>query len=330
MTLTWNSQYATSANLSGPRSSGRVNLSGSQAVGGGAGTYTLTVSGQGGSGSCQTTVQYQQPQQQMTCAQIGEYGTYPNCYTQHTSNYCPSGTFGTYPNCYSVVSQPAPAYPTPTTPVVINNNNNNNNVVYPAQPQPIIQYTGGSNLACSIDASRTSIRNGESTNLAWASNGAVSAVLTGMGTVSTTGSMSVHPSTSMNYVLTIYDQYGNTSTCNVNINVNGYNNPSISLSQIPYTGFDFGTFGNMVYWFALALFAVSLAYLAVYMQGGVWKLATRSVKGYTPVKPVTFVAPVKTPAHTTVAAVSKAPIKHGDAISMETVGGKPRLVISRN
>ena len=44
--------------------------------------------------------------------------------------------------------------------------------------------------------------------------------------------------------------------------------PKVRLTQIPYTGFDFGPLGNSIYWLALGLFAFSLAYLIVYSQTG--------------------------------------------------------------
>jgi len=46
--------------------------------------------------------------------------------------------------------------------------------------------------------------------------------------------------------------------------------PNVSLSQIPYTGFDFGPLGDSLYWLALVAFALSAAYLLLYYQGGVY------------------------------------------------------------
>ena len=48
--------------------------------------------------------------------------------------------------------------------------------------------------------------------------------------------------------------------------VNPVVNPSpyVALTQIPYTGFDFGPFGNAMYWIVLAGFAIAGAYLLVY------------------------------------------------------------------
>jgi hypothetical protein len=50
--------------------------------------------------------------------------------------------------------------------------------------------------------------------------------------------------------------------------------PSVSLSQIPYTGFDFGPVGNAVYWLSLLAFAAAGAYLLVYYSGNAIGFAT--------------------------------------------------------
>ena len=54
-----------------------------------------------------------------------------------------------------------------------------------------------------------------------------------------------------------------------------YSNPSpyVALSQIPYTGFDYGPLGNAMYWAALLSVAVAGAYLLVYYNGGALSLA---------------------------------------------------------
>jgi hypothetical protein len=262
------------------------------------------------------------PQPVPTCAQQGLTGIYPNC--RGNTNYPQPIVYTTYP---ATSYQNSSSY----NPVVINNNNNNNNVVTPIYSQPV-QYINNQAFACYISATRTSVRSGDSTVLAWAATGANSASLTGVGTVSTTGTVTVRPYGSTNYVLTITNSNGQTSNCSVNINVNN-TVAAISLSQIPYTGFDFGVLGDSIYWFALALFAVSGAYLVVYMNGGAARFVANTIKGYNPVRPVQFVAKSVAPiAHVApvVAATPVAVAKKGDSMTMETVGGTPRLVINRS
>jgi hypothetical protein len=50
--------------------------------------------------------------------------------------------------------------------------------------------------------------------------------------------------------------------------------PTVSLTQIPYTGFDFGTMGDTIYWLSIIAVAVSAAYLLMYYQGGTYAYAT--------------------------------------------------------
>jgi hypothetical protein len=109
-------------------------------------------------------------------------------------------------------------------------------------------------------------------------------------------------------MLTVYGPQGNRATCNVTISVAG---SSVSLTQIPYTGFDFGPVGNSIYWAAILAFAVAAAYLLVYYRGGALALATEMIAGRSvrsTFKPVTFTdkPAVAAVAHETVAPVVNA------------------------
>jgi hypothetical protein len=77
--------------------------------------------------------------------------------------------------------------------------------------------------------------------------------------------------TSRTFTLTITDAYGRTTSCNtVATGATTYlieEEPPqqyVSLSQIPYTGFDFGPLGNTLYWLGLAGFALAASYLVIY------------------------------------------------------------------
>ena len=61
--------------------------------------------------------------------------------------------------------------------------------------------------------------------------------------------------------------------------------PEVSLSQIPYTGFDFGSFGDSIYYALLAALGIAAAYLLAYYAGAgslVRKVALKldTVRGY--------------------------------------------------
>lgn len=43
----------------------------------------------------------------------------------------------------------------------------------------------------------------------------------------------------------------------------------VTLTQMPYTGFDFGTFGNSLYWLGIIVVALLGAYAIVYSHSGV-------------------------------------------------------------
>jgi len=162
-----------------------------------------------------------------------------------------------------------------------NNNNVNNNVntaqvtpvyqapvtypvqyVYPQQPvYPTYPTYPTQNTYCVITASPSSITNGQAAYLSWSSTGASSAWLSdGIGQVAINGSLAVRPNNSTMYTLTV-SGYGGTRTCTAYVTVQG---SYISLSQIPYTGFDAGLLGNALYWLSLISFAAAGAYLTVY------------------------------------------------------------------
>ncbi len=66
--------------------------------------------------------------------------------------------------------------------------------------------------------------------------------------------------------------------------------PSVSLSQIPYTGFDFGPIGNAMYYLALLSFAAAGAYLLVYYSGSAMSFAGKGIKSRSrAIAPVKFV-----------------------------------------
>lgn len=138
--------------------------------------------------------------------------------------------------------------------------------------------------------------------LRWNTTEASSAYLSGVGAVSAYGQYTVYPTYNTTYTLTVYGYSGKTNSCEIEIDhgygygpyypgytypqypqyqqypqnyFGGYSyaNPYLSLTQIPYTGFDFGTVGSAVYFLALALFAISGAYLLAYYQGGVLRFS---------------------------------------------------------
>jgi hypothetical protein len=168
--------------------------------------------------------------------------------------------------------------------VTISNSGNTQTTVYPISHSSVqypVQYTYPSypqqtynNVVCYISSSQNYGGNyGQTVYLSWSSSGATSAWLSGVGTVAPTGTMAVS-STGGTYTLTVSGP-GGSNTCNTYVAAQSY--PSVSLSQIPYTGFDFGPVGNALYWLSLLAFAASGAYLLVYYKGGMSLLASGAV-----------------------------------------------------
>ena len=236
--------------------------------------------------------------------------TYPiqYVYPQQPTQYCPAGSTGIYPNC---------VYPT-----------------YPTQ-----------NAYCTISASPSSIANGQAAYLTWSSTGATSAWLSdGIGTVAPTGSLAVRPNTSKTYTLTI-SGYGGTRTCSTYVTVQG---SYISLSQIPYTGFDAGILGNAMYWLSLISFAIAGAYLAVYYKGGAFALAGAMIGSRkVSMNEIPTPSPIETdvPTETAVETMTPSPIDALENLpvapmakatmdSMQVLhskeGSAPRIVITRS
>jgi hypothetical protein len=183
---------------------------------------------------------------------------------------CPTGTTGTYPNC---VYEYDAAY---TSPITINNNNtntntntNNNNssatnnntntasvpstqptVIYEYQPQtqsyiPSTNYSTGWNVGQNYGYTNSTYRTSYIT-----------------------------PTPTYTY-----------PTNYVTPTVYATSYPEVSLNQIPYTGFDFGSFGDSIYYAMLAALGIAAAYLLAYYAGAgslVRKLALKldGVRGY--------------------------------------------------
>ncbi len=205
----------------------------------------------------------------------GYTGTYPNCIPP--TPQCPSGYIGTYPNCIP---------PNPQCP--------NGTGIYPycSPVQCPSGYTGiypnclppyQNDLYCTLYANVTYVQGGGAAVFSWTSTGATSAYLDSVGRVGVNGSYTMYPQSSRTYTLTVYDVYGRSANCNVAVSVNTYIPPQyppvyppqhpptfypiypeVALSQIPYTGFDAGPLGNLLFWLAVLAFALAGGYLLVY------------------------------------------------------------------
>src|SRR3989344_4347506 len=263
VTLSWNSSNATSANLTNV---GPVSTSDSQQVNPTVTTtYILTVTGaQGQSNQCQTAI---------TVSGSGT-GIAPSCWITLTPQYGYSGY--SQPSTLSWGSTNATS--ASISPSVGSVGTSGSQTVYPSGSQVYTmtvynaqgqsascqtsQYYQPGALSCTISANPSTIQNGQTSYLTWNSMGNVTSawLSDGLGSVASNGSLAVRPNRSTNYTLTVSGPSG-ASTCNAYVNVAG---SYVSLTQIPYTGFDFGPMGNALYFAALIAFALAAGYLVVY------------------------------------------------------------------
>ncbi|MEK7155465.1 MAG: hypothetical protein AAB734_01150 [Patescibacteria group bacterium] len=215
------------------------------------------------------------------------------------------------------------------------NNYNSNNVAYvaPATPQYQAVYTQPAPY-CTIRQAQASGYGVNSVYLSWTSTNATSAYLSNVGSVQTSGSQTVWNSGNMVYTLTVYGN-GGSATCQTTVNAYNYNpTPYVSLTQIPYTGFDLGTFGNAMYWAGLLVFAMGAGYLAVYYVPALAFAGARR-KQYAPV--VAPMAPimvakeiVAAKVQSIVEAIKKTGTNDAMAIVASKDGSMPKIVISRD
>lgn len=341
-TLTWNSTNATSANLT---SVGSVATNGSHSVLNIYGTtmYTLNVSGPGGSADCQTTV-YTSPIPSTPSCTINAN---PTSVQQGGTSYLSwSSTNATSANLSSL------------GPVGVNGNH----TVFPYTTTTYILTVYGSqgtSAQCQTTVSVGTVYNkppscwitltpqygysgsynyNQQGTLSWGSTNVTSAYISpNIGTVSSYGSQTVYTSgNNQIYVMTVSGP-GGTATCRTQ---QVYVPPSppvyppyVTLTQIPYTGFDLGTVGSTLYWFSILVFALAAGYLAVY-----YLPAFAGMKARVPVRameaPMVFAKLVaaSVPLHkaTHESRVSGAMFRDSMAFVRSEGGKAPRIVIARN
>ena len=227
--------------------------------------------------------------------------------------------------------------------------NTNTAPLYVATPQPIVQYVYPQTYTQQAPFCSITIGAGYQTgmtNLTWSSSGATSAYISpNVGTVNVNGTTNIYSYGNTVYSLTVTGP-GGTYTCRTQSYIAPVAPiaPYVSLSQIPYTGFDFGPFGNALYWMGLLAFAVAGAYLVVYYQGGALALAGNMLGGRTVSYAETTTETI--PAHTEVEVAHEvsheAPVAHFNLPTMSaastkdsmtvahTADGVPRIIITRN
>lgn len=272
--------------------------------------------------------------------------------------YSTGGGYAIYPTSGypKTIYQPTYNRPTPTTPStpsntsVVNNNTNtntntntnNNTAIAVAQVQIGGQQYTQPNYPtypapnCTISHTQYTAYNYGSKQiyLTWSASNASSAYLSGYGSVAVNGSQTVYSAANQTYTLTVYGYNGQQATCQTTVYGTTYTpTPYVSLTQIPYTGFDFGPFGNAMYWAGLISVALAGAYLAVYYIPGV-AFAGTNRRAFAPV--VAAKAPILVEKEAAlekinpiVTAIRKAGTNDAMAIVKSLDGSMPKIVIER-
>jgi len=215
-----------------------------------------------------------------------------------------------------------------------------------ATPQRPVQYVfPQQNLSCVIVASPNSVHSGQATTLSWSSYGASSAWLSdSLGTVNVNGSQVINPISSRTYTLTVTG-LGGTRTCSTFVTI-ANTAPYVSLSQIPYTGFDAGPFSSVLYFGGLLAFALSAAYLLLYYKGGMGFALGSILPAKMIAASSAFAAPamfgasrqsVTSPARTGKIQSHEAPARYVSSAPKDSMtlsysenGGIPRIVVTRS
>ena len=182
----------------------------------------------------------------------GYTGTYPNCVAPTYS--CPTGTTGTYPNC---------VYQTVNGGITINNTNTNTNTNTNSAPVSQVVNTGSTQqpVVYNYEYQTPSYNNSYSNSGYHYQNYGYN-------------NTPIYTYPSSYYTPTYaYQNYNYTYPMNYSTSY-----PTVSLTQIPYTGFDFGTLGDTIYWLSIIAVAVSAAYLLVYYHGGTYAFASDLVR----------------------------------------------------
>lgn len=122
-------------------------------------------------------------------------------------------------------------------------------------------------LECKLKASDSHIERGDSVKITWSSDGAeYGKISPSIGEVDEDGSETVRPREDTTYKGTFYNDDGDKVTCSVKVKVDeDYvyipETPYITLSAVPYTGFELGPVGTAIYWSLLVLWCLIAAYL---------------------------------------------------------------------
>lgn len=159
-------------------------------------------------------------------------------------------------------------------------NSGNTTILAPVVPQQQVVYQQQYAAPyCVISLTGAGQYNAQAT-LVWSSSNANSAYISQIGAVAPNGQRYVTGYANQTYSLTVTGQ-GGTYTCQTQMYTPTYVpptiTPSVSLTQIPYTGLALSPMAQAMYWLSLLSVAAAGGYLLVYYKGGALALAGASM-----------------------------------------------------
>lgn len=215
VTLSWSTNNATGASINGVGyvqvGSGSMELHNIREEK----TYTMTVTGAGGTNSCSVTVEVKlKPSCTLTASpSTVDYNgnTTLTWTTQNASSASINNGVGTVglSGSYSVSGLTA----TKTYTMTVNGNGTS------ATCSATVSVNSVPAPSCTIDATPSRVEYGDYTTLVWSTSNAVSAEITGIGSVSLSGSKTKKVYSDKTYKMTVKNEAGETATCRVRVRV---------------------------------------------------------------------------------------------------------------
>lgn len=240
-TLSWSTQNATSATISGI---GSVGLNGSYTVSGLTSdkTYTMTVKGDGGENTCSVNVKVRKPENNLSCNITATPN--PNHDGETTLVWSSSGASWAFiNNGVGTVSTSGSKKisdlenGTKVYTLTVGSSHSSGFTRTCSVSVTTDRYVFAHNPApnCTITASRTYVPLGEGTTLYWTSQNADTLVWQDNGVAQSSGSRVVYPTHSGYYTLIATAKNGEQSKCSVYITVDTPQTV-VTISSMPYTG----------------------------------------------------------------------------------------------
>lgn len=293
--LIWTTTNASSVRIT---SIGGVEMNGSRTISPSVSTtYTLTATGNGGTVNCVASVTVVPPVQNTPICTLsvsrntinqGEAVTLYWSGSNVTSMTIDQGVGSVNPTSGSQVVYPG------TSRTYTATASGPGGTVTCATSVSVNPYYYSNGPTCTMALSEYTIREGEQTSLRWDSSNTNSvSINNGIGNVGQNGVRTVAPRAgTYTYQGVFYGTNGQSITCLATLRVEPQyyygGQPNVSLTQLPtppelpltslylsdlpYTGFDLGPVGTMLYWLALIVWSIALAYLIF------WSLAPLAYK----------------------------------------------------